>query len=300
MNHVKPLLGTVITLALLIQVQAQDPFTNGLVAYYSFNGNANDLSGHGNNGIVAGATLTADRFGNPNSAYYFAGDGSDISIPDSPSLDMTNALSLTAWVKIEAGGLAQPRILHKHVFDLDLSDTSGNPQLGLSIQNYPSGGASVGNAPLQSGQWTFLAGTYDRQTLRLYTNGMLAAQVSANVPIDTNALPIGIGRNLESGSDWFKGYIDDVRIYNRALLSNEVAQLYAIESAPRVDLIKAVKPSFSNLIVGRNYQLQLSENLNTWTNQGAAFPATNNNMIYPQYFDVGNWGQLFFRAQVVP
>ena len=46
---------------------------NGLVAAYEFTGNANDVSGNGNNGVVNGATLTADRFGNPNSAYSFDG-----------------------------------------------------------------------------------------------------------------------------------------------------------------------------------------------------------------------------------
>jgi len=46
---------------------------DGLVAYYPFNGNANDESGNGNNGTVNGATLTSDRFGNANSAYSFDG-----------------------------------------------------------------------------------------------------------------------------------------------------------------------------------------------------------------------------------
>jgi hypothetical protein len=49
--------------------------TNGLVGYWPFNGNANDISGNGNNGTVNGATLTTDRFGNTNSAYSF--DGND-------------------------------------------------------------------------------------------------------------------------------------------------------------------------------------------------------------------------------
>ncbi|MCU0785086.1 MAG: hypothetical protein MUF81_13765 [Verrucomicrobia bacterium] len=79
-----------------------------------------------------------------------------------------------------------------------------------------------------------------------------------------------------------------------------MAQLYAVESGPRIDLIKAVKPSFSYLWVGTNYQLQLSGDLNTWTNHGAAFIATNSNMIYPQYWDVDNWNQLFFRLLSVP
>jgi hypothetical protein len=65
----------------------------------------------------------------------------------------------------------------------------------------------------------------------------------------------------------------------------------------QIGLIKAVKPSFSGLSVGTNYQLQVSSNLNTWTNQGTAFTATNTSMIYPQYWDVANWNQLFFRLE---
>jgi hypothetical protein len=75
---------------------------------------------------------------------------------------------------------------------------------------------------------------------------------------------------------------------------------YLLEFGPRVGLIKAVKPSFSNLILTTNYQLQVSGDLNNWTNQGAPFTATDGSMIYPQYFDVANWNQLFFRLQVAP
>ena len=94
--------------------------------------------------------------------------------------------------------------------------------------------------------------------------------------------------------------VKNFRIYSRALSSYEVAQLYAIEYGPRVDLLKAVKPSFSYLTLTTNYQMQISGDLNTWTNYGAAFTATNTSMVYPQYFDVNNWGQLFFRVQSVP
>jgi hypothetical protein len=96
------------------------------------------------------------------------------------------------------------------------------------------------------------------------------------------------------------GGIDDVRFYNRALSDSEAQQLYAFESGPRVDLIKIVQPSLSNLTLGTNYQLQVSTDLNSWTNQGAAFTATNGSMVYPQYFDVPNWNQRFFRVQVAP
>ncbi len=65
-------------------------------------------------------------------------------------------------------------------------------------------------------------------------------------------------------------------------------------------LIKAVKPSFSDLLIGTNYQLQVSSDLNNWTNQGAPFTATAPTVTYPQYWDVDNWAQLFFRVQIVP
>jgi hypothetical protein len=68
-----------------------------------------------------------------------------------------------------------------------------------------------------------------------------------------------------------------------------------------IGLIKAVKPIFTDLNIGTNYQLQVSGDLlNTWTNQGSPFTATNPVMAYPQYFDVCNWGQLFFRLQASP
>jgi hypothetical protein len=76
--------------------------------------------------------------------------------------------------------------------------------------------------------------------------------------------------------------------------------VYALNIGPVVSLIKAVKPSFSYLAPGTNYQLQVSGDLNNWTNQGSPFTATNTSMVYPQYWDVDNWSQLFFRLQLSP
>jgi hypothetical protein len=86
---------------------------------------------------------------------------------------------------------------------------------------------------------------------------------------------------------------------NRILHFNNKG-VYALNIGPVVSLIKAVKPSFSYLALGTNYQLQVSTDMKTWTNQGSTFTATNTSMVYPQYFDVDNWNRLFFRLQTAP
>ena len=78
--------------------------SDGLVAYYPFNGNANDESGNGNNGTVHGATLTTDRFGNANKAYYFNGVNSFIEVSDSSTLDIPINLTFSVWINQNVSG----------------------------------------------------------------------------------------------------------------------------------------------------------------------------------------------------
>jgi hypothetical protein len=68
----------------------------------------------------------------------------------------------------------------------------------------------------------------------------------------------------------------------------------------QIGLVKAVKPTFSDLVPGANYQLQISSDMNNWTNQGSPFTAAGATMVYPQYWDVDNWNKLFFRVQLLP
>ncbi len=70
--------------------------TNCLVAWYPFNGNANDESGNGHNGTVNGAVLTTDRFGNPNHAYSFDGITANIT-----NLTITNEKSISVWINVD-------------------------------------------------------------------------------------------------------------------------------------------------------------------------------------------------------
>src|ERR1700749_455610 len=85
---------------------AQTTFlTNGLVAYYSFNGNVNDLSGNHKNGVIngSGITFTADRDGLTNAALHFTGSGGYVSITPTP-FNINADYSICFWIKLDGSG----------------------------------------------------------------------------------------------------------------------------------------------------------------------------------------------------
>jgi hypothetical protein len=299
-EHMKPIKTTLfasILIALASTSSAQSWLTNGLVAYFPFNGNANDLSGNGYNAAVYGSVLTTDRFGKTNAAYHFAG-GQYMDIP----LDCSSQKPLTYSFWINQDSAAQwpaQCLVWTGTFDAMGHDVGiWNTTNNLYIEFYPRG-TCHSDVVVSPHSWVHVSATYSDKAA-LYANGIKIAEVDYPSPAGFRSSVTRLGRSQDFYVCGFEGVIDDVRIYNRALSSNEVAQLYAIESPPRTDLIKAVKPSFSYLSVGTNYQLQLSGDLNTWTNHADPFTATNSNMVYPQYWDVDNWGSLFFRLQTVP
>ena len=232
MKTLRGVLVIAAVLALATNTPAQSFITNGLVAYYPFNGNANDASGNGNNGTVVGARLTTDRFGTPNSAYNFSGSGSTyITAPDSPSLDVTSAITIAVWIKSAGGGTYGPRIVSKGppCYEMNVLGTGSDTMANFDIQTLQQISTHL---YLDQVNWIQLVGTYDGQVMSHYTNGTLAVQANVTGPIAVNNEPLAIGENFDDNSDYFNGDIDDVRIYNRALSGDEVSQLYAIESQP--------------------------------------------------------------------
>jgi hypothetical protein len=92
-----------------------------------------------------------------------------------------------------------------------------------------------------------------------------------------------------------------VLITNFAGMTNSAsATLRVLPALPSLSLGKAVKPCFTGVQTGRNYQLQVSSDMVIWTNWGSPLVATNTTILYPQYWDVPNWDDLRFRLQVVP
>jgi hypothetical protein len=295
-------------LGLSVNGFAQSFLTNGLIAYYPFNGNGNDASGHGRNATNHGAVLTADRFGNPNSAYLFGDTPAYLTAPLSSTL-FSNDFTASVWVNVADYNNSWPTVFDEAgntSFRLGIvGETSvANPigsMYAYATPGYPAMGWSVQQAqPFPTHTFLHVVLTKAGSTVSMYWNGQSVATTQVVSPVTPagNLLYIGIEELHATDDRWvFHGVIDDVRFYSRALASQEVAQLYALESGPSVDFVKIVKPCFSHLWVGTNYQLQVSSNLETWTNYGDPFTATNSTMIYPQYFEVENWRDLFFRLR---
>lgn len=199
--------------------------TDGLVAYYPFNGNANDESGNGHNGTVTGATLTTDRKGNANSAYHFNTNqyiNTGANIPT--AINSTAKLTISAWVKTSSSSDFHSIIVSRN--------GTGNI-IGLSIPNqfYAQLANNSGNwyytvspSSYNNGSWHHIVMTYNGSVLSLYIDGNLIASNTFNINLIVSQ-SFYIGYDTAFGR-YMVGDIDDIRIYNRALTQSEVTLLY--------------------------------------------------------------------------
>jgi PKD repeat protein len=200
-----------------IQISVSD----GLVAAYSFDEGTGstiaDSSANGNGGTLQGATwASTGRFGK---ALQFNGE-STVTIGDSPSLDLTSAMTIEAWVNPTSINSDFQSIVSKPT---DANFTSISYVLhGASRPNgIPSTAISgsannlFGSSQLPLNTWSHVAATYDGSSLRLFINGQQVASQpqSGAATVSAEALRIGLG--------WI-GSIDEVRLYNRALAASEI------------------------------------------------------------------------------
>jgi hypothetical protein len=217
------------------------PFSDGLVAYYPFNSNANDESGNGSKGTVNGATLTSDRFGRTNSAYYFEGKAQYIAAPLSSTV-FANDFTASVWFNAYDIATAWPTILYEQ-----------NQSFLVGIVGKISGATGVGNLfcfssyAAATASWYFPQGlpqspigsycqvvvTKAGQNVKFYLNSQIVGTATFVNPTTVSGSTLYIGRQETEeapGIQSFHGAIDDVRIYNRALSDQEVKSLYSFES----------------------------------------------------------------------
>ena len=246
----KKLLITLIVIGFIANSYAQVPSyapTDGLIGYWSFNGNANDETGNGNNGVVNGATLTSDRFGNPNNAYHFNvnssggwGSPQDRITITNPTIPNDNSFAMSGWVNLES----KPSPFDNRPHSL-MGRWDGNGafvfryQINYASQIYTnlvddeltdyifsSGNMSYGN-------WEHVVINYDGSVLKHYINGQLTGQETLNININTSSTNLTFGEIHMANGHWllFSGKMDDLGYWSRALTQEEITNLYLSNSS---------------------------------------------------------------------
>jgi outer membrane protein assembly factor BamB len=229
-------------------------FEKDLVAYYPFNGNANDESGNGNHGKNYQSTLTKDRFGQSGKAYYFSGK-SYISV-DTKSLAFvkTDPMSISLWVRNESTGTAHllgMREGAKCNYQIDWTASGG-----LNFRGNPFNNGLNARNVIPRNKYEHLVLSYDGKECRLYINSELREVKSMILGDDANSnLLIGGSGSYAK----FKGVLDDIRIYNRALNKSEVRAIYefdshSIESKPQI----TIHPEDQEIIEGENVTFKVT------------------------------------------
>ncbi len=205
----------------------------GLVAAYSFNGNAFDQSDNENHGVVQGAILTSDRFGNENSAYRFNGTSAYILalVKNMPAVD--DAQTISWWFMVEQPPVFSDSLGAGNIIALvDTADgigvqfgyrASGYNTLGLDVW-YWGGRTVLESQPPAVNEWHHCVYTYDGQTHLFYLDGQQTAQSAVKPQVGTSDM-LMFG-NYPSGDQFFAGRLDEVRFYNHTLLPSEIDLLY--------------------------------------------------------------------------
>jgi hypothetical protein len=197
---------------------------DGPVAYLPFDGDARDVSGFENHGTVQGARLTNDRQGEADSAYDFDGIDDRITIPDDPTLNFNESMTVAAWAR--PASAKHGSIVNK-AYALDsfrLDFTGVEYRFSVTFPDEGWGRNVFVFAPAEIGAWTHVVGVYTGSGIQIFLNGLLVATEDASGRLQQSARPIAIGNH----PDWeaFDGRIDEVRLYNRALSPDEIRSLY--------------------------------------------------------------------------
>ena len=196
----------------------------GLVAAFSFNETsgttAADASGNSNTGTLQnGPVWAAGRNGG---GLQFDGTNDMVAVNSSSSLNLTTGMTLEAWIYPTSTSDTRD-VLIKEGSNVDIYNLYARNWRGVPESNVHVGGSNrtAEGATLPVNTWTHLAGTYDGTTLRLFVNGTQVASTAVSGSISTSTGPLRIGGNLMWG-EYFQGSIDDVRVYNRALIVAEI------------------------------------------------------------------------------
>jgi hypothetical protein len=261
--------GTLISFpgTLLVVPPDCDQVAPGLVSWWPGEGNASDLFATNNGSLLGGATATAA--GMVGTGISFDGTNSYVQIPDSPQLHPTN-LTIEAWVRFsgldsQASGGSPPG--NQYIVFKPNTRTSGFE--GFDLSKTRDGAVDVFRfmvtsaagqetelhsvSTISTGVWYHVAGVRGANFLQLYVNGQLERQTNVTAAQDYGAFPLFFGSSGQSYWDHkFKGTLDEVSLYNRALTATEIAAVYAAGISGKCKAVGVKNSPQSQTVVAGN------------------------------------------------
>jgi hypothetical protein len=196
---------------------------SGLVAHYKLNDDALDSSGNGNNGVTTNLTYTTGKINNCGS---FNGSSDKVFVENSSGevWDGSSDISVSLWFKcVGSTGVVQ------RVFSHPATGTPGNriyfsTSTNASTINFTRGSITTSSMPLALNTWYHVVMTSNSSTFKVYVN---ASTFAGPTSYTTTGARADMYMGTISGSnEFFNGYIDDVRIYNKALTPSEINDIY--------------------------------------------------------------------------
>ena len=207
------------------------PLTKGLVGAWLFNEGSGlkafDLSGKGNHGnFGAGAAVPTWVPGRTGPALDFDGTDDHVDCGNDASMSPLSALSVAMWINTSDFGST------RHIIS---NDRAGNTMGWFLYTGAPAAGGNVemvfsgldykrAHGTIISGEWNYVVGVYNGANVIIYINGIanVGDAITGNILYNTKL--VHIGKRSDIADNYFKGTIDDVKIYNRALSASEIWQ----------------------------------------------------------------------------
>ena len=246
------------------------------ILYMPFNGTANDESGNEHHGVVTGATLAADRHGNPDSACYFDGSSYITVDADDSVLNVdTDGFTLSFWVKPDQNQdeTIAPMVSYGYGrsggYAIDY--WADYEMIRTSFYDYSWSGLYIAIDDLDDPIWYMYTITYDGETLKQYVNGVFINQATGDYypASPTGTYKLRFGADSQDINRFFKGYLDDIIMYKKVLTDLEIAQLSEFSGAVRATELNAYSLTDFELEILR--PAKFSNFWAVWGNDGNAY-----------------------------
>jgi hypothetical protein len=223
----------------------------GLVAHYKFEGDANDATPYNNHGAIGGNPIFEPVTNRPNAAglaIVFDGQQDSVLAPNAVQL-ISDYATVGFWIRVDGQNFADAEA---YVLDFGhwnerwkislpqhlkiVWTTNGN---NLQFPNFISDMDSGDGNELVIGFWWYVTMVHDGTDDIIYLDGVEVNRKPVNTKLNSTALPFGMGSNPIEGKQYFQGALDEVKLYNKALTSEEILRLYETGTTTGIGFVPA-------------------------------------------------------------